>query len=91
MEVEAPTEAPAEALDASGVANAAEAAIMLASKAGLDVIGAAEITLRFPASGDVEVIVPGADPVTILAADIVATSDAEEDRASMPPPPPPTE
>jgi len=77
-----------EALDATGVANAAEAAIMLAAKAGLDVVSARRITLEFPPSGEVVVSIPDAEPVTISAADIVATSDAEEDCASMPPPPP---
>ena len=77
-----------EALDATGVANAAEAAIMLAAKAGLDVVGAAEITIAFPPSGDVMVSIPGAEPAHITAAEIAAASDITEDRGSMPPPAP---
>ena len=70
------------------VANAAEAAIILAAKAGLGVVGATKITLDFAATGDVTVTIPGADPVTVKAAEIASTADTEEDRESVPPPPP---
>jgi len=70
------------------VANAAEAAIMLAAKAGLGVASALKITLDFAANGDVTVTIPDAKPVVVAAADIAATADTDEDRESLPPPPP---
>jgi len=70
------------------VANAAEAAIILAAKGGLGVVGALKITLDFAASGDVVVTIPDSDPVTVKASDIAATADTDEDRESVPPPPP---
>ncbi len=73
--------------DPVAVANAAEAAIILAAEAGLDVTTAAEITLVFAESGDVTVKA-GSDSRDIAAADIAARADTDEDRESVPPPPP---
>lgn len=77
----------ASAPDPVAVANAAEAAIILAAEAGLDVVNAAEITLAFAESGDVSVRA-GSDSRDIAAADIAARADTAEDRESVPPPPP---
>lgn len=77
--------------DPVAVANAAEAAIVLASRAGLDVVGASRIALDFAESGDVTVTVTtadGEDSGVVLAADIAAIDDTDEDRESLPPPPP---
>lgn len=75
------------ALDPVAVANAAEAAIILAAEAGLDVVNAAEITLAFAESGDVTVRA-GSESRDVSAADIAARADTNEDRESVPPPPP---
>ena len=76
-----------DALDPVAVANAAEAAIILAAEAGLDVVNAAEITLVFAESGDVTVRA-GSESRNVSAADIAARADTDEDRESVPPPPP---
>lgn len=75
------------ALDPVAVANAAEAAIILAAEAGLDVVNASEITLAFAESGDVTVRA-GSESRDVSAADIAARADTDEDRGSIPPPPP---
>lgn len=84
-----PTAHPAAAPDVDPVlvANAVEAAIVLAAKGGLDVTTASEITCAFDPSGDITVTIPGASPVKVAAADIAATADTDEDRESLPPPP----
>lgn len=73
--------------DPVAVANAAEAAIILAAEAGLDVVNAPEITLAFAESGGVTVRA-GSESRDVSAADIAARADTDEDRESVPPPPP---
>jgi hypothetical protein len=65
------------------VANAVEAAIILAAKAGLGVARALKITLDFAADGAVTLTIPDAEPVTIDAAAIAAAADTDEDREHM--------
>jgi hypothetical protein len=70
------------------VANAAEAAILLAAEGGADVVGALKIVLEFADDGAVTVTAGDSKPVTIDAAAIAAKADTDEDRESIPPPPP---
>lgn len=70
------------------VANAAEAAILLAAEAGADVVGAMKIVLEFADDGSVTVTAGDSKPVAIMAAAIAAKADTAEDRESLPPPPP---
>jgi ribonuclease HII len=70
------------------VANAAEAAILLAAEGGADVVGALKIVLEFADDGAVTVTAGDSKPVTIAAAAIAAKADTDEDRESIPPPPP---
>lgn len=78
--------------DPVAVANAAEAAIILAAKGGLDVVGAKSIALAFDDNGDVTVECESADGAkssgTISATDIAKIDDTAEDRESVPPPAP---
>ena len=70
------------------VANAAEAAILLAAEGGADVVGAMKFVLKFADDGAVSVTTGDSKPVTIAAAAIAAKADTDEDRESIPPPPP---
>lgn len=70
------------------VANAAEAAILLAAEAGADVVGAMKIVLEFADDGAVTVTAGESKPVTLTAVAIAAKADTDEDRESIPPPPP---
>jgi len=70
------------------VANAAEAAILLAAEDGADVVGAMKIVLEFADDGAVTVTAGDSKPVTIAAAAIAAKADTDEDRESIPPSPP---
>lgn len=86
------------ALDPVAVANAAEAAIILAARGGLAGVDAArKIVLEFADSGDVTVTVTATDGTedsgVVLAADIASIDDTAEDhealgddRPSTPPP-----
>lgn len=77
--------------DPVAVANAAEAAIILAARGGLDVAGASRIALDFAENGDVTVTVTtadGEDSGVVTAADIAAIDDTDEDCESVPSPPP---
>lgn len=77
------------AASADGVANALEAACLVAHDGGLDVVGALGIAFAFDPSGDVTVTVTGddgkQDSAVVTAADIAARSDLAEDRESVPP------
>lgn len=74
--------------DPVAVANAAEAAIILAARGGLaGVESATRIVLDFADSGDVTVTVTtpdGEDSGVVSAADIASIDDTAEDRASAP-------
>lgn len=80
-EMDAPTGDPV------AVANAAEAAIILAARGGLaGVESATRIVLDFAESGDVTVTVTtpdGEDSGVVSAADIASISDTEEDAETL--------